>query len=258
MDGEFVTAAWVHFGSPDVAEAMVAAGWDVIVIDGEHGIGDVEQWIAIARAVENAGADVILRVPHGQPWLINRVIDRGIRSIIVPRVNTAAQAREIADACRYPPHGNRGYAAAITRSSSFGTRPDYGLVEAHEEVFLMVQCEHFEAVDNIAEMASVKGVDGIFIGPNDLAGSVDRIERLDSPDVVRLLERIEKECRHQGRLLATITGPGRGYGELRALGYGLAVGDSDVGALMRATRSGLEDRDAALGLDSAEIKVTGY
>ena len=90
--GETIKAAWVELGSPDVAEIMVRHGWDVIVIDGEHGIGDIETWVSTARAIEAAGGQVILRVPDGSDTMLKRVLDRGFRSIIVPMVNSAADA----------------------------------------------------------------------------------------------------------------------------------------------------------------------
>ncbi|MCO6187892.1 HpcH/HpaI aldolase/citrate lyase family protein [Rhizobium sp. L1K21] len=246
LAGEFVAAAWVELGNADIAEAMVRAGWSVIVIDGEHGTGDLEQWVAVARAVEAAGGEVVLRVPHGQPWMLNRVLDRGFHSIIVPRVNSAQEARVIADACRYPPHGNRGYAAPIVRASGFGAEPDYALETAHEETLIMVQCEHVDAVNNIDELAAVKGIDAVFIGPNDLAGSINRLERLRSPEVLELIEKVETECKRQGRMLATITGVERGFGELKALGYAFAIGINDVSLVVNGARAAAKDRDLAM------------
>ncbi|MCF3642069.1 aldolase/citrate lyase family protein [Rhizobium sp. TRM95111] len=209
LAGEFVTGAWSEMGSPDNAEAMVRNGWPVILIDGEHGIGDLEQWVAVARAVEAAGGDVILRVPHAEQWMLNRALDRGFRSILVPRVNSAQEARAIAGFCRYPPHGSRGYAAPIVRASGFGARSGYALEEAHHELLLMIQCEHVDAVENIAEIAAVPGIDAIFIGPNDLSGSISHLERMLEPEPQALIKKVEAECDRQGRMLATILGAGR-------------------------------------------------
>jgi 2-keto-3-deoxy-L-rhamnonate aldolase RhmA len=127
LNGEFVSAAWAELGSPDIAEIMVHHGWKTILIDGEHGIGDLETWVAISRAVKAAGGESILRVPDGSDTTLKRVLDRGFHSLVVPMVNSADQARAIAQACRYPGLGTRGYAAPIVRASDFGARPDYAV-----------------------------------------------------------------------------------------------------------------------------------
>lgn len=239
-------------GSPDNAEAMVRNGWEVIVIDGEHGIGDLEQWVAVARAVEAAGGQPVLRVPNAQQWMLNKILDRGFQSLIVPRVNTPAEAGAIAEFCLYPPHGTRGYAAPIVRASQFGARPGYALQEAHDDLLLMVQCEHVEAVDNIAEIASIAGIDAIFIGPNDLAGSVNHLERLFDETPQALMERVEAECRRQGKMLATIVGARGGWAELKAKGYRFVIGPNDVSMIVNASRQSAAERDADLGNVTAE------
>lgn len=259
--GEFVTAAWADMGSPDCAEVLVRHGWKVIVIDGEHGIGDIEHWVAIARAVEAAGGEVVLRVPEATEALLKRVLDRGFRSIMVPLVNTAEQARAIADFCRYPPTGRRGYAAPVVRGSGFGTRPDYARSSAQEDLLLMVQCEHHEAVENLAAIGAVPGIDMVFVGPNDLAGSIGMLERMEEPEPQALLKRIQATAAENNIALGTITGAGRNWADLRALGYRLAVGPNDAALLIAGARAAAAERDAALGLDSlapATPSGTGY
>lgn len=130
--GEQVTAAWIELGNPDIAEIMVRHGWSTLVIDGEHGVGDLDDWVAVARAAESAGADVVLRAPDGSDTTLKRVLDRGFRSLIVPMVNTAEQARGIIASCRYPGAGRRGYAAPIVRASDWGARPGYARKEAKD------------------------------------------------------------------------------------------------------------------------------
>lgn len=258
LSGEFVTAAWVELGSPDNAEAMVRNGWDTILIDGEHGIGDLEQWTAVARAVEAAGGEPLLRVPNAQQWMLNKILDRGFRSLIVPRVNTPAEAQAVADACFYPPRGTRGYAAPIVRASSFGARPGYALKEAHEELLLMVQCEDVAAVDSIAAIAGISGIDAIFIGPNDLAGSVDRLERLFDETPQSLIEKVEMECKRQGRMLATIVGARGDWSQLKSRGYNFVAGPSDVSLIASAARQAIAERDAALGKSATTEPLATY
>lgn len=237
LAGETLKAAWAGLGSPDAAEILVRHGWSTIVIDGEHGIGDIEDWVAVARAVEAAGGEAILRVPEADPALFKRVLDRGFRSLLVPLVTTAEEARAIASACRYPPRGVRGYGAPIVRASGYGARRGYALEEAHEELFIAVQCEHTTALDNFAEIAKVDGIDMIFVGPNDLAGSIDRIERLTDPDVQTLLDRAEAEARAADIPIGVIVGAGRDWSDLERRGYRLIIGPSDIGFIIEGARA---------------------
>ena len=241
--GETIKAAWAELASPDAAEIMVRHGWDVIVIDGEHGVGGLEDWVAVARAVEAAGGEAVLRVPEGSDALLKRVLDRGFRSIIVPMVNSARDAASIAGACRYPPLGRRGYAAPVVRGSGFGTVPGYGGDAAAKDLLLIVQCEHADAVADIAALAGTDGVDMVFIGPNDLAGSMVLLEQLEAPALHAAFEEVEAATRSAGKWLGTITGPGRSWAELRAKGYGLIVGPNDVSFLIAGARAAAAEAD---------------
>lgn len=241
--GERVAAAWVELGNADIAEIMVAHGWTTLLIDGEHGVGDLEDWVAVARAAEAAGADVVLRVPDGSEVTLKKVLDRGFRSLVVPMVNTAEQARAIVAACHYPIRGQRGYAAPIVRASNWGARPDYARHEASDEVLLMLQCEHVEAVGNLADILAVDGVDMIFIGPNDLAGSIGRLEQMLEPEPQALLTQIESTARQCGTPLATICGAGRSWDDLWRLDYRFVVGPNDISLLMAGARAAAAERD---------------
>lgn len=244
--GEFVTAAWAELGHPDVAEILVRHGWTTVVIDGEHGLGDLEDWVTIARAIEAAGGEVILRVPDGSDTVLKRVLDRGFKSIIVPMVNSADHARAIARSCRYPSRGGRGYAAPIVRASHFGTRPGYARDEAHEELLLLVQCEHPDAVAALPEIAAVDGIDGIFLGPNDLSATMGHLERMEDPEPQAAFAEVEQAVKASGKLFATVTGGGRGWADLRDRGLNLVVGVNDVSLLIESTRAALAARDADL------------
>jgi 2-keto-3-deoxy-L-rhamnonate aldolase RhmA len=242
--GEQVAAAWVELGNPDIAEIMVRNGWSTIVIDGEHGVGDLETWVAVARAAEAAGAEVVLRVPDGSDTLLKRVLDRGFRSLIVPMVNTAEQARSIVAACRYPMQGRRGYAAPIVRAGGWGTRADYAAT-ASDDLLLMLQCEHGEAVENLPAIMAEDGVDLIFVGPNDLAGSVGYLERMHEDHPQALLRQIEAEAKAAGKPLGTICGAGRGWADLWRLGYRFVIGPNDISILIAGARAAAADRDGA-------------
>lgn len=252
LNGEFVTAAWAELGNPDVAEIMVRHGWPTILIDGEHGVGDLETWVAVARAVEAAGGDVILRVPDGQDTTLKRVLDRGFRSLVVPMVNSAEQAAAIARSCLYPGRGGsgqggRGYAASIVRASHFGARPGYARELAHEDLLLFVQCEHPDSIASLEAIAATPGVDGIFLGPNDLSATLGHLEDMTHPVPQAAFAEVEAICAKVGTLLATVPGGGRGWADLRERGYHMVAGVNDVSLLAGAARQALAERDAALG-----------
>jgi 4-hydroxy-2-oxoheptanedioate aldolase len=252
--GETVGAIWCEWGAPDIAEAMVHAGWDTVVIDCEHGSAGLEAGLAMIPRVEAAGGEAIIRVPDLHEATFKRALDRGARSIMAPMVNTPEDAARVASFCRYPPLGRRGYAAPIVRASRWGTRPDYR-AGAHDELLLMAQIEHADAVRDFAKIMATPGIDMAFVGPNDLAGSIGMLERLDAPEVAALLSEIEGKARASGAMLGTITGatlgpaggPGRDWADLRRLGYRLIVGPNDVSLLMNAAKTEAARRDAALG-----------
>ena len=244
--GELITAAWAEMGSADSAELMVYAGFDTIVIDGEHGIGYLDQWMHMARAVEAAGGNHILRLPSGDPTLIKRVLDHGFRSLIIPMVNTVEEARVILDAAIYPGHGGgRGYGSPLGRTTKYSINENY-LAESRDDLFLMLQCEHHIAVDNLKDIAALDGVDMIFVGPNDLAGSIGYLRRLGEKPVQDLLERIEITARENNIALASITGARGNWAECRDKGYRLLAGPADVLELVNAIRKAAAERDAQL------------
>ncbi|WP_128254766.1 HpcH/HpaI aldolase family protein [Falsirhodobacter deserti] len=235
LDGETITASWIDTGSPEVCDIVVNAGWDVVVIDCEHGAAPLEEGLGLIRAVQAAGGEAILRVPDGSDTTLKRALDRGARSIIVPMVNTVEQAQAIARSCLYPPRGGRGYAAPIVRASHYGRWVDYART-AHNDLLLMVQCEHVDAVPHLAAIGAIEGIDMVFVGPNDLSGSIGLLEQLDHADLLSLKEQIETSARGAKIRLGTILGGGRSYSQLRDAGYQFIVGPADVGLLYAAAR----------------------
>ncbi len=236
--GEVVPGIWCHTGSPDLAEAAARLGWPSVYVDLEHGPIGLDQAVHIHRAVLSAGGDVVLRVPSNDPVVLKHALDRGFRTIMVPMVNSAAEAEALANACRYPPAGERGYAAAVVRGSGYGVMEGY-LARANDELLLIAQIEHVEAVPKIAEIAAVPGIDALFIGPNDLAGSIGKLERLGEPDVLALCETVERETLASGVYLGSILRPGRTYGDLVKVGAQLIAGPSDVALFVEGARGAL-------------------
>lgn len=174
---------WVCSGSPLVAEICAGAGLDWLLIDMEHSPNGLESVLAQLQAVAAAPVTAVVRVPIGDVVTIKQVLDIGAQNILVPMVDTAAQAAELVAAVRYPPHGRRGVGSALARSGRWNRVEDY-LADADRHVSLFVQVETTEGVRNAAEIAAVDGVDGVFVGPSDLAASMGLLGAQTHPDVV--------------------------------------------------------------------------
>lgn len=238
--GETVAAIWSGTGSPDLAEAAAHLGWRCVLIDNEHGVADLNQAVAIHRAVLSAGGDVMLRVPSADPVQLKLALDRGFRSIMAPMIDTPEAAEAFVAACRYPPRGRRGYAAPVVRGSGYGAYPGY-VGTAHEDLLLVAQIESLGAVERIADIAAVDGIDALFPGPNDLAGSMSLLEQLDHDDAMAMFERVEQETLAAGKWLGSIVRPGRSARDLHDLGCRLIAGPHDLVLFMEGARRALAD-----------------
>jgi prepilin-type processing-associated H-X9-DG protein len=238
LGGEKVAAIWIELESPTMVEAAVHAGWGTVLIDTEHGWIGAETLVHMLRACEAAGGDAILRVPDAAPATIKRALDLGVQSLMVPMVSSVEAAEALVREALYPPRGGRGYAAPIVRASRYGAHPDYA-AWAHEELLLIAQIEQAEAVEAAAGIAAVEGIDMLFVGPNDLAGSMGLLERLDHPDLLAAVARVEAAARASGALLGTIPHGGRDAAALFADGHAFCACASDVGLLREGAAAAL-------------------
>lgn len=179
---------WLSLASPYTAEIAGGAGFDWVLLDGEHGPNDIPLLLTQLQSLAALPVAPVVRVPIGETWMIKQVLDIGAQSVLVPMVETAEQARNLVKAMNYPPKGVRGVGAAVARASAFNRIPDY-LTTANDEVCLIVQAESKAAIDNIEAIAAVDGVDGIFIGPADLAADMGYPGRGTEPVVLETIER---------------------------------------------------------------------
>ena len=174
---------WVCSGSALVAEICAGSGLDWTLIDMEHAPNSLESVTAQLHAVAAYPITPMVRVPINDWVIIKQVLDTGAQNILVPMVSTAQQAREAVEAMHYPPRGRRGVGSALARSGRWNRVEGY-LQNASEHVSLFVQIETATGVDNAAEIAAVEGVDGLFVGPSDLAASMGLLGQQSHPDVV--------------------------------------------------------------------------
>lgn len=179
---------WVCSGSPLVAEICAGSGLDWLLVDMEHAPNGLESVLAHLQAVAPYNAVPLVRLPGFLPVMIKQVLDLGARNILMPMIDTAEQAEAAVRAVRYPPRGVRGVGSALARSARWNRVDDY-LVNADRYVSLFVQIESAAGVDNAAAIAAVDGVDGVFVGPSDLAASMGLLGGQTHPDVVAAVRR---------------------------------------------------------------------
>lgn len=248
VDGRAQIGLWLGLANAYTAELCAGAGFDWLLIDGEHAPNSIPTMLAQIQAIQRGSStQVVVRVPIGETWLIKQVLDLGAQTVLVPMVETADQARELVRAVRYPPNGVRGVGAALARASAFNRIGDY-LQTADREVCLLVQVENRAGLEALDAIASVDGVDGVFVGPADLAADMGFLGRPGAPEVQAAVEDALRRIRSHGKAAGILTSDqalARRYLEIGATF--VAVG-SDVGLLVRATNALIKqfrDDDAA-------------
>jgi 4-hydroxy-2-oxoheptanedioate aldolase len=192
---------WQALATPYTAEICARAGYDWLLFDGEHAPNTLQTLLAQLQAVAPFPVEPVARPPIGEAAIIKQYLDIGFRSLLIPMVESATQAERLVAATRFPPAGIRGVASATSRASDFGGQADY-LARTHEDICLLVQIESRAALDQIEAIAAVPGVDGLFIGPADLAGSLGHLGQPRHPDVqtaiADALDRIRKAGKPSG------------------------------------------------------------
>jgi len=188
---------WINSGSPVMAELCAGSGLDWVIIDMEHGPNDLPSVLAQLQAVAAYPVTAMVRVPIGDAVIIKQVLDLGAQNLLVPMISSADEARAVVEAVRYPPRGRRGVGGSLARSARWG-RVDGYLADADRYVSLFVQIETAAGDDAAAEIAAVDGVDGVFVGPADLAASMGLLGQQTHPDVVAAVLRIFDAVRGDG------------------------------------------------------------
>jgi 4-hydroxy-2-oxoheptanedioate aldolase len=174
---------WVCSGSPLVAEICAGAGLDWLLIDAEHSPNDLPSLLAQLQSVHGYPVTPLVRPPSADPVTIKQYLDLGAQNLLVPMVDTPDQAQQVAAAVAYPPAGIRGVGSALARGSRWNRVDDY-LPSARDTLSIYVQIESALAVTHVDAIASTAGIDGLFIGPSDLAASMDYLGQQNHPDVV--------------------------------------------------------------------------
>ena len=216
--GQKTAGAWLQLGSPLTAEILARAGFDWLIIDLEHGPGDIPILISQLQALNGTEAVPLVRAPWNDFVTIKRILDAGVEGILVPYVNTREEAEAVVRACCYPPRGIRGVAGS-PRAAGYGYNARDYLDYADEEILILTAVETPEAVDNLDEILAVEGLDGVFVGPMDLATSMGYRFNPSEPAVQGTITTIEEKVLASGKILSTLAGSWEQAQHLYERGY---------------------------------------
>ncbi len=169
--GELQLGCWLGLADPYVAEISAGVGFDWLLIDGEHAPNDLRSITSQLQVIAGRDSHAVVRPPIGEAWIIKQLLDAGAQTLLIPMVESAEQAQKLIDAVTYPPHGVRGVGSALARASDFAAIGDY-LTTAREQICVLAQVENRKGMEALDDILSVEGLDGVFVGPSDLAADM--------------------------------------------------------------------------------------
>jgi len=192
---ELIIGSWINSASPIITEIMSGAGFDFLCLDAEHSAIDFNTSLQLFQAMKagNPNCAPIVRMQGNNYTDTKRYLDAGAVGVIAPLVNSKKEVEYLIQSVKYPPYGNRG--VGYGRSHAYGFEFDKYMEFAKENIFIAIQIEHIDAVNNFEEMAEVDGLDGIFVGPYDLTASMGITAQFNHPDYLSALEKINSICK---------------------------------------------------------------
>jgi 2-dehydro-3-deoxyglucarate aldolase len=235
LAGKQLIGCWSALGSPITTEILGLAGFDWILLDGEHAPNDVLSFIPQLMALKDSPSAPVVRPAWNDTVLIKRLLDIGFYNFLVPFIESAADAQRAVAATRYPGGGVRGVSVAH-RSNRYGTVKNYQQI-INENIAVLVQIENQTAVANIDEIAAVDGVDCLFVGPSDLAAGLGHLGNSQHPEVQQAIAHVFARAKAAGKpsgILAPVEAEARHYLKMGA--SFVAVG-SDLGVFRSATQA---------------------
>ncbi len=229
--GELQIGLWCSLCSNIAVDIVRDSGFDWLLLDTEHSPNEIPDILSQLQACEGGAATPIVRPAWNDMVIIKRCLDVGTQTLLVPYVQNAEEAKRAVEAVRYPPAGVRGVAVA-SRASRYGRVTDY-LKRANPEICLLVQVETRSAMEQLEAIATVEGVDGVFIGPSDLSASLGHIGNPAHPDVQKALETCVRRLTAVGKPAGILTSNEEEVRRYIGWGYTFVAVGSDVGLLGR-------------------------
>ncbi len=246
LAGDLLVGTIVSLGTPDIADLLARAGFDWLFLDTEH--SPLEAAAAQRLVQAAAPCPCVVRVAALDEVSIKKALDIGAAGVIVPQVNSAADARRAVDWCKYPPVGTRG--VGVARAHGYGLEfADY-VARANDESVVIVQAEHVDAVDNIETIAAVEGIDAVFIGPYDLSASMGLMGEVGDARVTGAIERVRQGATAAGKRLGMFGLDAPALEAYVQQGYSLIAVGIDALTLGQAARAMLAEVRAGARLSS--------
>lgn len=181
--------SWITLGHFSIAEVMRDAGFDWLCIDLEHSVIDYYEMEQLIASIDTDICTPYVRVSANDPIIIKRVLDAGAKGIIVPMVNNKDDAEKIVNSVKYPPLGKRG--VGLGRAQGYGFEFETYTEKIIDQIKIIAQIEHIDAINNLEDILSVNGIDGTIIGPYDLSGSMGKPGKYDDDDVKKVIAHYE-------------------------------------------------------------------
>lgn len=244
--GEVAIGCWTHLESTAAAEIIALSGYDAIIIDHEHGSGNMASAVQLMQAISATTCSPIIRVPWNDPVLIKRALDAGPEGIMAPSIETADEAAQMVAACKYPPEGIRGSGHVLARASSYGLAADAYARDNGAELLIIAQIESVGAVERIETITATPGIDMFFIGAVDLSASAGDMGNFENQVFVDAQARAEDAILKSGKKLGGIALPHEDAATLFSRGYHFVMSASDVIMLREAASQNI---NAASGKD---------
>lgn len=234
--GEQKIGLWLGLGEATTAELCAQAGFDWLLVDGEHGPNDLRSILDQLRVLAAFDPAVVVRPPSDDRALMKQYLDIGVRNFLVPMIESGAQASEVVRSVRYPPKGARGIGAALARASLYDTVSDY-LSTASDEICVLVQVESRAGIAALDDILATEGVDGVFVGPSDLAADMGFPGQVDAAEVqetvIDALERIKASDKAAGILI----GDAELTKKYQKMGIEFLAVGTDVGVFMTGLKA---------------------
>lgn len=254
-EGRAQIGLWQALANPYTVEICAAAGYDWLLLDAEHAPNDVPLLVSQLQAMKGTASQAVIRPVVGESWIIKQLLDIGAQTLLVPMIESKAQAEAMVKAVLYPPHGVRGVGAALARASAFNRIPDY-LQTANDEICLLLQVESRTGLAALDDIASTEGVDGVFIGPADLAADMGHLGKPGAPQVQAEVEKALLRIRKHGKAAGILIGDLSLAKRYLDLGATFVAIGNDVTLLAGATTKLLADFKAAEPAKGmADVKV---
>ena len=245
---------WVGLADAYGTEIAANAGYDWLLIDGEHAPSDLRTTLSQLQSIATYPSQAVVRPPIGSVQLIKQLLDIGAQTLLIPMVESVEQAELMVKAVRYPPEGVRGVGAALARATRWNSIPDY-YATAHENICLLIQIESVEGLANLDDILKVEGIDGIFIGAVDLSATMGYEGNPNHPEVQKAVIDAIQRIRASGKAAGILSTQHEATEQYLALGTEFVAVGVDTSVLMQSLRTLLQRYKP----DAEEVQVSaGY